>query len=592
MRLSLLRMAPSRALALISSPASLAALPPDALILPLRPGLAVPREQLVAARPEDLLAAQDTRRVLEDAETLARTWAASRLAAERLTWGDVPLAACFEYDLRMVAVDLLKTARIVTSAREHAPGSELYTDAPLTSETFPPYPYLSAVGPILAQAAEAAGGRVHGLRADRRPRGPRTSRLGRMYSGLTARQGAARLRRPDVLVALGPYPDDYRPVARAWKSDAGETVVVAPQDTPVRASAADSLSFVALEALVDRATRATIDAFVERAVQAVRLLDLGGPRVSSGYDLRPILRGELEGRLRERLAHLAMMGVAFETRLDTARGLLLMETVSPLAHAAILFARRHRVPATVVQHGVLAGAFSYRQTAADRIAAWGSSDATWFRGNLPGQPRVEATGSPRYDRLIEAGGPSYRAVPGLPADRPIVLFVSQPLVQDDPARSAWSRWDALQMAVESGGRGAGFVLVVKWHPAEEPDPLPSPEMDATARLVHHADTLALLERSRVVLAISSTAALEAMYLDRPVVFLGPADPGSPFHPPEDGAGPRALDGKELARTLDRLVPEGPARKDALARQRAFLASHYAPLDGKAATRVAALARGG
>src|SRR2546428_12189684 len=83
-----------------------------------------------------------------------------------------------------------------------------------------------------------------------------------------------------------------------------------------------------------------------------------------------------------------------------------------------------------------------------------------------------------------------------------------------------------------------------------------------------------------------------MYLRRPVVFIGPPDPDSPFHPPEQGGGCRAETAADLSSILDRLLGDPGHYNRVLDRQAAFLARFYAPLDGRAAERVVGLLRGG
>jgi len=129
-------------------------------------------------------------------------------------------------------------------------------------------------------------------------------------------------------------------------------------------------------------------------------------------------------------------------------------------------------------------------------------------------------------------------------------------------------------------------FIIKWHPAEQPE---AGIGDGVSQ-VHRGNTLDLLRRSDVVLVVSSTVALEAMYLDRPVIFLGRADADSPFHPPEDGAGIRADGPDELLQQLRSLLANPLLRERVTTGQRAFLSRSYAPLDGQAAMRVSALVR--
>jgi len=173
------------------------------------------------------------------------------------------------------------------------------------------------------------------------------------------------------------------------------------------------------------------------------------------------------------------------------------------------------------------------------------------------------------------------------------MFASQPFVQDRAWRSPWDRHAALEIVLSSVMPRARFMLVVKWHPAERPEPLPLNGRAATRIVtVQQADTFPLIERSRIVLAVSSTVALEAMYLRRPVVFIGPPDLDSPFHPPEQGGGCRAETAADLSSILDRLLGDPGHYNRVLDGQAAFLARFYAPLDGRAAERVVGLLRGG
>jgi CDP-glycerol glycerophosphotransferase (TagB/SpsB family) len=167
----------------------------------------------------------------------------------------------------------------------------------------------------------------------------------------------------------------------------------------------------------------------------------------------------------------------------------------------------------------------------------------------------------------------------------IALFASQPFVQGRVSDSPWDRHEILR-SVATVADLAGVALVVKWHPSETPEPLPvSQPVERSIRQFHRADTLELIRKADVVMAVSSTVALEAIILDRPVIFLGPLDPDSPFHPPEDGGGLRALRGDDLSGFLGRLMADARFREETLRGQRDYLRRYYTPLDGHAADRV-------
>jgi hypothetical protein len=318
--------------------------------------------------------------------------------------------------------------------------------------------------------------------------------------------------------------------------------------------------------------------------------ELVGPK---DHGIDAALRGHLASRFTEEIPDLVSLSIACERGLGGQRAAILMETSSPLAKAFVRSARSHGMTVTVLQHGVIAGASSYRQTEGDRIAAWGTPDATWFRAHLDRPVRVEATGNPRYDALVRTQK-SLRTTDQLETrGRPVhVVFASQPFVQDRPRRSPWDRDAALHIAIEGTAQVHGVELIVKWHPAEAGESLPQELAHGTVRVARSGNTMRLVRDATAVLVISSTIALEAMLLRRSVIFLGPPDPESPFHPPEDGGGIRVRSAEELTSVLTDLIQNPAVRNKVLEGQEAFLQEHYASLDGRAAERLASFLRSG
>ena len=580
-------MAEPRTVAFVVRPESLKRLPSQATVLPLDPSVAVPSERRLARRPEDLLSPPAAEAIEATTRRLASTW--WRAAPDgAFVWRGVNLAECFTYDLQLAVRDAVKTAYILDEAMARVRSREVFTDVAPIAGAFPSYPNLAALGSLLETRARSEGWNFTSLASSRGPpASPGTSGFARAYLSVAARRGLAELRRGRPLVALGPYPDFYRPTADAWRRRRGSVVVVTRSGSPIRAAPKFGLFVLPLDVLVQPEEREEIQKAVVRAIEAIE--NVGGDSFSpvGRWALAPVLRTHLASRASTELAGMAAIGVAYERALERSTGAVAVETLSPLAQAFVRFARGKGVPVTVIQHGILAGTFSYRQTLADRVAAWGPTDAEWFRSHLDGSPRVEPTGCPRYDGLVR--------VPPAPAGRSgggTVLFASQPLVVDRAMRSAWDRHEALEMAIEATVDIVGLRLRVKWHPAEENAALPpsAERLGARVESMHGGNTFELVRQSDVVLAMSSTVALEAMFLGRPVVFLGPADSESPFRPPEDGGGLRAHNPEELRAHLGALLEDQVARAHVLAGQQAYLARHYAPLDGRAAERVADLLR--
>lgn len=580
-------MAPATALAFLRTEDGLDLAPADCEVVPLRPGLSIPASRRVVDRPEDLLEPHDRAAIERAANGIVSGWR-PQILSQRLTWQGVDLTVCLDDDLRLVGLDLAKTALIVEHATARAPSAMLVTDVPPMRSSLPAYPYLNSIGSLLEQVAAERSCPFRNLAPTVAASSPKQKLQGvaRAYTTVASRKGATRLRGGHPLVAIGPYRDFYQPVARAWRARGGATVVLSPSRLPIRAAPKEGLYLASPEGCLNREDRAGVHDFVGRSTVE---LDFDPPsevaRVG-GVNIAGPLRTHLAVRLREWLPDLAAVGMAFAHGLDRASALVLLETVSPFSQACVRYAQKAGIHTTVLQHGVIAEPFSYRLLAADKVAAWGSLDAKWFTRALPASVRVEPTGSPRYDLLAKESQRRARdPLPDLAQEVPIVLFAVQPFVQGSAERSPWEHASVIEMVLEAGRKIQGCRILVKWHPSQPPERLSAPEDDLLARKIHHIDALALLRRASVVLAVSSTVALEAMYLRRPVVFLGSPEPESPFHPPEDGGGVRARTERELVAELDTLVRDRNYRHRVLEEQDRYLSRTYRPLDGGAAERV-------
>jgi hypothetical protein len=583
-----------RSLALVAQGATVEQVPAESRVLPLEPTVRVDSKRRVANSPEDLLRPEDAAIVEKATERWASEWWRGTDSAV-FEWYGVNLAECLSFAATFVVRDLFKTSIILDRLIERERPDAIFCDVPPPNGAFRPYPHLDAIGSLAAARSAAIGLRFEGLQGPRMvPKAPSTSALTHAYLYFASRRALSILQEGRPLVALGPYREFYEPVAAAWRKGRESMVVVTPSRLPVRAVPRANLFVATLDAFGSGGARDELERFLGRVMATA---DDMAPPPGLGDDATGLwesLRAEIRVRIRSDLRDLGAIGLAFEDGLDRASHLLLVETTSPLAKATVRFARRKGIAATVIQHGILASASVYRQTDADRVAAWGPADVGWFQQNLGSSVIVKSTGSPRYDGL-RLGRPRRlpAALARLDGGTTLVVFASQPFVQDHALRSPWDRHTALQMVLESLKGRAGFVLAIKWHPAEQPEPLSLDRLVARRVVsVRRGDTFAILERSQVVLAVSSTVALEAMYLRRPVVFVGPADASSPFRPPEQRGGVRAETAADLSSILDKLLLDHEYYQSVLAGQAAFLDRYYAPLDGRAADRVVDLLRNG
>jgi hypothetical protein len=580
-------MATESTLAFVSGSDLIERLASDVSVLPLSPRLLPLRAKVIEKRPEDLLSA-DAEAEIEARTTVAvRDWwgAAPRSSFDWRGWN---FAECFEYDLRFVFQDLFKTEFVIDQALERTKPDQVVTDVMPLRGRFPPYPYLSAIGSLLvARAATARWDLQRPIGHEAGPRSRRPSILGKGYLSWAVRQGLSRLREENSIVALGPYRDVYQPLAKAADRGGNRIIAVTSARAPIRASSASGLFVLPVTAFLESADQSELKSALDRARQAVLSMPLPAVVGPKDRGLDGAIRGHLLARLTEEIPDLIGLSIAFDRGLGSCRKALLMETASPLAKAFVRQARSRGITVTVLQHGIVAGAFSYRATEGDRVAAWGAADATWFRAHLERSVRTEATGNPKYDTLVRSRD-RLETNPGRSTRGPPwkILLASQPFVQDRPSRSPWDRAAALEMAIRGTLEVPGVQLIIKWHPAESGETWSAKFPRGRVRVARRGSPIPLIREASVVLVISSTIALEAMLLGRPVVFLGPPDPDSPFHPPEDGGGIRIRSARELSSVVSHLIQDPTDREKVLEGQEVFLQEHYASLDGRAAERLA------
>jgi len=583
-----------RTIAFIRYRQSLRSLGSEAVVLPLSPGLPLSSDQLLAPRPEALLLPADFPAIEESCARIVSGWAEEGSIRAALRFEGLDVADCLSTELSIPVRDILKTGLIIERALEEVEAEEIVIDDPPLRGPLPAYPYLDALGSLAEAVAAHRGLRLNLLRTMPAPRAaPKRHMLEAGYLFLAARQALRHLRSSRFILAAGPFPEFYRPVAAAAHRHGTEMIVTTKPDAPLRPDWGKGLFLLPVNALMNRERKQKASVFVARGLRALHKLNLAGVLPRDDLGLAGVLRYHITERFRIEADSLISVACGFQDGLARAEGLIVVETSAPLSRAMTLCARRYNIPVALLQHGVIARPFGYKHFDGDRVAAWGPADAKWFRDNLREGVVVEATGSPRYDSLVR---PARRrdtiSQPRRARGAGVVMFASQPFVQGDARESPWEKDSILGMVLQTARETPPYVYLIKWHPSEEPEDLREigKELGGRLRQVHRGDTFTLLRHADLVLARSSTVALEAMYLDRPVVFLGAPDPESPFRPPEEGAGLRATTPADLKTHIVRIMESPDYRREVLVGQRSYLRRSYAPLDGQAAERVVDLLR--
>jgi len=300
--------------------------------------------------------------------------------------------------------------------------------------------------------------------------------------------------------------------------------------------------------------------------------------------------------------------------------LVLGNDIGPLERLLIGEARAQHISSLLVQEGVLAlhgeplVRFSYPRrianaalaglglrlpdprpcglNGADYIAVMGEAMAEFLvQHGLP-RRQIMVTGQPRYDYLYAlkhgTATPSPLSVP-LPYAHKIIVFASQPYVRYGMCSVAEARqiWHTVINGVK--GLGEGHHLVAKLHPAENlewtrrwlADMLP-PEWTLT----RDDDVLSLAFHADALVTVISTTALEALYLEKPVILLDACGVKQPIPYVPSGAALEARSATDLTLRLKEALYDASVQARLAQARRAFAPKHLDIADGRASERVA------
>jgi len=248
-----------------------------------------------------------------------------------------------------------------------------------------------------------------------------------------------------------------------------------------------------------------------------------------------------------------------------------------------IFAQKSGIPVVEVQHGIYLESTLSAPHISDKICLWGSMSRDVFIKAGVNEDRLEITGSPKSDHLVELA--SQKTKWPLSTHLKAVLFATQPPFLN------------LNLAIirKIGGyllTENNVSLTIKPHPAEDARVYRSLAKEFPNRVFVKKgtdNTHDLLLESDALIVVSSSVAIDAAILNKPIICF---DPGTiePIYVSEGIAvGIQSLE--ELIGSMLDVLYNAKVRSQ-LAEARARFVYEFAYLqDGKASERVADVIRG-
>ena len=254
----------------------------------------------------------------------------------------------------------------------------------------------------------------------------------------------------------------------------------------------------------------------------------------------------------------------------------------PFSYQFIYQASSLRIPSVLVQHGV--SDFFWCPFAADLYCLWGDADVEEMRRYGAPAEKLAAVGMPAMDEVFRRGE-TVRDVPVCNDRLPVCLVLSnthgsafEPAVFNEYGRF-------LAEAVQSM---PSVTWKVKLHPAEDDSFYRKMGASVFDRLLFHPKGTSLADAvadADIVTTIYSTAGLEAMIMNRPLIIAPLSARVRELAPwPAAGGGMYVASAVDFRDHFSKLVSSHDYKIEQMKRQNSFLANHFAN-HGSAATSI-------
>ena len=254
----------------------------------------------------------------------------------------------------------------------------------------------------------------------------------------------------------------------------------------------------------------------------------------------------------------------------------------PFPYQFVYQASSLKIPSVLIQHGV--SDFFWYPFVADLYCLWGDADVEEMRRFGAPAEKLAAVGMPAMDEIFRQGE-TVQSEPVRNGRQPVCLILSnthgsnfEPSVFEDYS----------QFFTEAVKSMPSITWKIKLHPAEDDSFYRKMGTSIFERLVFHPKETSLPEAvadADVITTIYSTAGLEAMIMNRPLI-VAPLSPRvreiAPW--PATGGGVYASSAEDFRSQFSKLVSDQDYKSRQMERQTSFLASHFANR-GHAAERI-------
>jgi UDP-N-acetylglucosamine 2-epimerase len=236
-------------------------------------------------------------------------------------------------------------------------------------------------------------------------------------------------------------------------------------------------------------------------------------------------------------------------------------------------------PSISIQHGLYIG-YVYHKLTTDKVIVWGEEPKKFWETTGCQPERIISVGALAHERWQAL---KKNELPASPKEKPQILFLGQNpaafISRETHRKTVSTVFQAAQVLHEYG-------FIIKPHPAEDIEPYRTAHQGLSANsnveiLTGGAVEDAIL-RSDLVITVFSTAGLEAMLLEKPVIVLNLSQ--EPSIAPYTTAAELVESEEALPRSIQAIVKDPIKRQSLISTGKKYADDYFGKMDGLAAQR--------
>src|SRR3989344_1802926 len=271
----------------------------------------------------------------------------------------------------------------------------------------------------------------------------------------------------------------------------------------------------------------------------------------------------------------------------------------PFENNVVKTANKMGIPSIVIQHGALGEDESFKKSITTKVAVWGEITKKWMTGLGEDENKLVITGSPRYDEYITKKPKEREKVLkkfDIPLSKKIILYAPHQfnvkLTVESTQLTLEENKETLNKLFNAT-KELGLFLIVKLHPSNQIS------IEEIYRLipdigykdyciVEHGqeDLFNLIGACDIFTTFTSTTALEAMLLKKPIVTMNFFNKVDAMHYSTYGCAIQSTDDETLKKAINDILEKEEVRIKLEEMSDEFIRNYCYKIDGLSSKRAA------